>query len=140
MENEKKHIGGTNIQLLQNIARQCNIENVLPINECYSKHNGRYDIVLCLAVMHHLYYGIDKRFENMDVLIKSLSDKSNEVLIIEWVNVKGGGPYRNKPNPYTISEFESCVLKYFQTMEYVGDTNIYNSKSRENRKTFFCTK
>jgi len=137
LENENQLIGGTNIQLLHQICKNCNITNVKPVNMCYSKFTGVKDTVLALAVMHHLYYNI---YKDMNKLIKSFSDKCNENLIIEWVDVRKGGPYQNKSKIYTFEEFETCIKKYFSSMEKLGITNSYTDPERKPRVTYLCKK
>lgn len=139
LENGKIHVGGTNIKLLKDICKNCDIENVKPVNQCFTKYNDPADVVIALAIMHHLYFDT-KAYPTFNSLIKHLSHVTNKYLIIEWVDVSVGGPYQTRTNKYTFDEFKSSILTYFSGMKEIGITNPYDDPNRPPRVTFLCTK
>jgi 2-polyprenyl-3-methyl-5-hydroxy-6-metoxy-1,4-benzoquinol methylase len=139
LDNEREIVGGRNLFELEKIAVKLDFTNLETIQSCFSAHKKHYDVVFCLAVMHHLFYASAKPYSNLEALINHLASTSRKILIIEWVDPRGGGPYASR-KPYTKKDFIRLLSSHFKEVDLLGVTNNYSNQSRNNRELYLCSK
>jgi len=99
------------------------------------------DVVNALALIHWIY-SCTSTFGSLDKAIKFLSDLTNEILIIEWVEPTDGAIQFLKhikfneesiEEPYNFDNFIKALEKYFSEVEHIGDVT-------NTRKLYKCIK
>lgn len=92
------------------------------------------DLVLCLALVHHLTFG--RASMSFDHTVSLLSVYSTKSLIVEFVTSEDHHLKKTYPNPpawYTVENFSSQLKQHFSTVEILPS-------HPESRLLFHCTK
>lgn len=99
---------------------------------------NKSDLVLALALSHHLFFSCKFKFDH---IAKCLSSYSNKFLITEFMPNGLGGVAGPNPNPlpthYNLEEFVRCLSKYFGKVDII-DYDMPEGNSP--RTLIFCSK
>jgi len=99
-------------------AKTNHYENIIVAqHNCVRKHNYAGDVVMALALTHHLYLGQHFPF---DFIAKHFSTYTTNALITEFMPrglSTGKQPTPNLPAQYTLDNFVAALKNYFNSVE-----------------------
>ncbi|MFX1363420.1 MAG: methyltransferase domain-containing protein [Promethearchaeota archaeon] len=115
------------IEKTNKIRDHLNLENCIFLVNKFEDLNEKYDCVVAVGLIHHLYHRTES-YGSLEPIIKKLSDLTKKALIIEfptehdekakkWTNIPG----RKKLEKYNLNNFLKCTDKYFSKVIKIGD-------------------
>ncbi len=123
-------------EISKKIKEKFNLTNIDILTDKFGKNFGKYDTVLFLALIHWVY-SCTSVYGKFDPIIKLLSEMTNNVLIIEWVDAEDAAVKdfkhlnfnkRKIKEEYSEKNFLKSLSKYFNSYTCVGH---YQSGTRK---------
>lgn len=128
-------LDSTHLNIISKIKTHLNLTNINVLKDNVETVEKTHDIVLALALIHWVYSCTSVKFKSLDKVIKWFSELTNEYLIIEWVDAKNDTnvnwfkhtEYNQDviEEEYTKANFDKALIKHFNKVEHIGDTNQY---------------
>jgi len=117
------------IEACQSISNNLAIQGCNFSNKKFSDINDRYDCVLAMGIIHHLFHRTEE-FGSLKSILNSFSNLTERYLIIEfpsekdvkakkWTNIPG----RSKIDEYSYRNFLNYSKLFFSKIEKVGSVN-----------------
>lgn len=119
----------------QNVIRMCcdkfGFTGINTVKTNITEWKEPTDIVLALALIHWIY-SCTATYGSIDAAIKKLSDLTNYMLIIEWIDPEDPAIQSFQHNrwneskirePYSFNCFGKALNKYFDQWEYIGEVS-----------------
>ena len=128
------------LQIIKNISKEYNINNITVICDNIDNYSGKSDIVNALSIIHWIF-SCTSIFGSIVKMILYLKNMTREILFIEWIDPSDEAiKYFNhlnynrteSDNSYNYENFISELNKNFTLVEMIG-------KTRETRKIFKAT-